>query len=188
MFPFTLKLKRHILTRTQVNKRLYLLTHQPIIWRRFLIRMDFPVPPLRPTFEYTLPLTDYEIEQLVTQAITVDDNWRSPNPKIYNRRLLNGFHKINDLCLLPGGKYLVASVMDMGCEGWYWIYLYVLDSPWGPRPVARIQTFSMAYDIQAKYVKLRPSEDGILIAYTRRFNKKRYVKRYAILCASESSY
>ncbi|RXW17029.1 hypothetical protein EST38_g8822 [Candolleomyces aberdarensis] len=166
-----------ILSLRRVNKCLYLLTHQPIIWRRFLIRMDFPIPPLRPTFEYTLPLTDYEIEQLVTQAITVDDNWRSPTPKIYNRRLLNGFYMINDLCLLPGGKYLVASVVDRNCSHWYWLYLYVLDSPWGPRPVARIQTLSKAYNIQAKYVKLRAGEDGILVAYTRRFNKGRVLER-----------
>ncbi|EEB93285.1 hypothetical protein MPER_08084, partial [Moniliophthora perniciosa FA553] len=62
----------------RVDKAFFLLTHDPLIWRRFLERLNLPIPPIRPNFRYTLEATDFEIEQLVTKAVRADDNWRKP--------------------------------------------------------------------------------------------------------------
>ncbi|EAU92321.2 hypothetical protein CC1G_00540 [Coprinopsis cinerea okayama7 len=161
-----------ILSLRRVNKAFYLLTHEPIIWKRFLLRMKIPIPPLRPTFRYSLTVTDYEIEQLVTQAITVDDNWRRPNPTIFSRNHFWSHHKTTNMFLLPGGKYLIASAQSRD-KLQFWLVLYQVDHPMGPRALARIPTYSEAYNVEAKFMRLFEGEEGLVIAYTRRL----YVKQ-----------
>ncbi|KAJ7206725.1 hypothetical protein B0H12DRAFT_1243273 [Mycena haematopus] len=68
--------------------------------------------------------------------------------------------------LLPGGKFLIASVRDLSSHRYY-ITLFCLDHPKGNRAVARVPTKSKAYDLQAKYMKYN-GEHGIMVAYTRR--------------------
>lgn len=156
-----------IVSLRQVSKAFYLLTHEPIIWRRFLVRLDIPVPPLRPTFRYSYRATDHEIEQLVIQAITVDDNFRREDPKVVSRRLLLSYNKVLDMYLLPGGKFLIASVKDR-CNFRFYLVIYALDHHKGPRAIARVPTMMKAYNVHARFMKVFGSEDGLVIGYTRR--------------------
>ncbi|KAF8215794.1 hypothetical protein K438DRAFT_1659074 [Mycena galopus ATCC 62051] len=150
----------------RVDRTFFLLTHEPVIWKRFLERMRTPIPPLRPTFRYSLQVTDFEAEQLVSRAISLEDNWRRDEPRVQNRRVLNAHHRVLDMKLLPGGKFLIASVRDLSSHRYY-ITLFSLDHPKGNCAVARVPTISKAYDLQAKYMKYNGAH-GIMVAYTRR--------------------
>ncbi|KAJ7109839.1 hypothetical protein C8R44DRAFT_264372 [Mycena epipterygia] len=150
----------------RVDRTFFLLTHEPIIWKRFLERMKTPIPPLRPTFRYSLQVTDFEAEQLVSRAISLEDNWRRDEPRVKTRKVMEAHHRVLDMRLLPGGKFLIASVRDLSSHRYY-ITLFSLDHPKGNRAVARVPTISKAYDLQAKYMKYRGLH-GIMIAYTRR--------------------
>lgn len=68
--------------------------------------------------------------------------------------------------LLPGGKYLLASVRDLSNQR-YFVTLFSLDHPKGSRAIARAPTEVKAYDIQAKYTKYR-GKHCIMVAYLRR--------------------
>ena len=132
-----------------------------------MVRLDIPVPPLRPTFRYSYRSTDHEIEQLVIQAITVDDNFRREDPKVVSRRLLLSYNKVLDMYLLPGGKFLIASVKDR-CNFRFYLVVYALDHPKGPRAIARVPTMMKAYNVHARFMKVFGNEDGIVLGYTRR--------------------
>ncbi|KAJ6609327.1 hypothetical protein B0H10DRAFT_1954660 [Mycena sp. CBHHK59/15] len=155
-----------IMSARRVDRTWFLLTHEPIIWKRFLERMRTPIPPLRPTFRYSLQATDFEPEQLVSRAISLDDNWRRNEPEVKKRKVITAHHRVLDMQLLPGGKFLVASVRDLSSHRYY-ITLFSLDHPKGNRAVARVPTVSKAYDLQAKYIKFGETQ-GIMVAYTRR--------------------
>ncbi|KAK7063912.1 hypothetical protein R3P38DRAFT_17160 [Favolaschia claudopus] len=150
----------------RVDRTFFLLTHEPVIWKRFLERMRTPIPPLRPTFRYSLQVTDFEAEQLVSRAISLEDNWRRDEPRVMARQVVESHHRVLDMQLLPGGKFLIASVRDLSSHRYY-ITLFSLDHPKGNRAIARVPTLSKAYDLQAKYMKYNGA-NGIMIAYTRR--------------------
>lgn len=141
-----------------------------MIWKRFLRNINIPLPPLRPTFKYTLDATGYEIEQLVTRAISLEFNWRKNYPDVTNSQIVLAHYKVLELKLLPGGKYLVASVKD-SCSYRFFIMVFCLDHPNGYQALARAPTKSRAYDLQAKYVTYNSGsgpEQGIMIAYIHR--------------------
>ncbi|KAF7307253.1 hypothetical protein MIND_00519000 [Mycena indigotica] len=150
----------------RVDRFFFLLTHEPVIWKRFLERMKTPIPPLRPTFRYSFQVTDFEVEQLVTRAISLEDNWREDTPLVKVRRIMDSHHRVLDMSLLPGGKFLVASVRDLDSHRYY-LTLFSLEHPQGCCAVARLPTGSKAYDLQAKYIKYK-GKQGIMIAYTKR--------------------
>ena len=110
--PFRFRAHSYI----QVDRTFFLLTHEAVIWKRFLERMRTPIPPLRPTFRYSFQVTDFEAEQLVTRAISLEDNWRLDCPQAKVRRVVDAHHRVLDMCLLPGGKFLVAS--DASAQAW----------------------------------------------------------------------
>ncbi len=124
-----------------------------------------PVIYLRPTFDYSSKTTDYEIEQIVTRTISLDDNWRNPKPKVIARHLFETHYEVLDMAMVPGGKYLLASVKDRGNYRYY-INLYILDHPNGPRAIARLPTLAKAFNLRAKYIKLH-GEYGIAISFIR---------------------
>jgi len=150
----------------QTCKGMYLLTHEPIIWKRYMRRLQVPQTQLRPTFKFSQNSSNYEIEFLVTRACALDRSWRRNFPKVEKRRVLTTQYKIIDLKLLPGGKFLVASAKDRSNFRFY-ILVYALDIMYGSRLVARLPTFFKVYDLQAQYMdhKTRP---GIMVSYTRR--------------------
>ncbi|KAF9270862.1 hypothetical protein L218DRAFT_849531 [Marasmius fiardii PR-910] len=150
----------------RVDKAFFLITHEPIIWRRFLERLNIPIPPIRPNFRYSLEATDFEIEQIVTRAIRTDDNWRGPTPQLLSKEIVFAFHQVLELKLLPGGRYLVASIKDVASYR-FWICIYDLESPRGldEALVARRLVPSKAYNIHARF-DMKGGYQGITIMFT----------------------
>ena len=164
-FPLSIRVVLE-LNLPQVNKTFFIVTHEPIIWKRFLLRMNIPLPPLRPSFQYTNDATDYEIEHLVTRAISLDDNWRRGRTWIRSNRIITTQHQILDMVMVPGGKFLIVSIRDNPGFRFY-LDLYAMDHPKGHRAIARISTISKAYFLQAKYGEWK-GRRGIMITYCRR--------------------
>ncbi|KAF8628243.1 hypothetical protein AX15_004019 [Amanita polypyramis BW_CC] len=150
----------------RVNKAFFIVTHEPVIWKRFLLRMNMPLPPLRPSFRYTNEATDYEVEHLVTRAISLDDNWRRGRTRIRSNKIIATQHQVLDMVMVPGGKFLIASVRDEPGYRFY-LVLYAMDHAKGHRALARTPTVSKAYFLQAKYGEWK-GKRGIMIAYCRR--------------------
>lgn len=146
----------------------FLLTHEPVIWKRFLEHMNVPIPFLRPTFRYSFEATDFEVEQLVTRAVSVDDNWRRPTPRLHSTEIVSAYYKVLEMKMLPGGKYLVASVKDISCYR-YFLMIYSLEhpTPEGRKAIARCATTGKAFNLQAKYMKYK-GVHGIMISYLQR--------------------
>jgi hypothetical protein len=142
------------------------LTHHPVIWKRYMRRLQVPVTQLRPSLKLAEKSSNYEIEFLVTRACALDRSWRRNFPKIERRRVLTTQYKIIDLKFLPGGKFLVASAKDR-CNFRFYILVYALDIMNGSRLLARLPTYFKVYDLQAHYMdhKHRP---GIMVSYIRR--------------------
>ncbi|EKM83949.1 hypothetical protein AGABI1DRAFT_124275 [Agaricus bisporus var. burnettii JB137-S8] len=149
----------------RVNKALFLITHEPSIWGRFLQRMNHhPAVNLRPDIDYTNNY--YEIEQIVSRTVSLDDNWRNPKPKVIDRFLVETHYQVLDMVLLPGGKYLCASIKDRG-NFRYYIALYVLDHPSGPQAIARVPVHTKAFKLTAKYLRVN-GQYGIIVSCVRR--------------------
>ncbi|KAF9486558.1 hypothetical protein BDN70DRAFT_941411 [Pholiota conissans] len=165
---FPLLLVEDIIHIRQTNKVFYLLTHEAIIWRRFLFRMHgISVAQMRPTFNITASSADHEIEPLVTGACAMERAWLSGFPRIRGERITFGEKlKVVDIKLVPGGKFLVASVRDRVHPRFY-LEVYGLDLMYGCHLLARLPTFHKIYDLQAKYFP-HDGRPGIMISYTRR--------------------
>ncbi|KAG6901360.1 hypothetical protein C0995_012973 [Termitomyces sp. Mi166 len=150
-----------ILALRRVNKHYFHLTHEPLIWKRFLQQLKIPLPPIRPTLNYSVRSSDYEYEQLVSRAISLEDNWRKKKPIVYSTMSFDACLEVLDMKLLPGGKYLIASIRD---DYRFFIALYHLDHPSGPHILARCQISTKAYQLQAKYMTYK-RKPVIMIAY-----------------------
>jgi len=145
---------------------MYLVTHHPIIWKRYMRRLQVPLTQFRPTFKFSEKSSNYEIEFLVTRACALDRSWRLNFPKVEKLRVLTTQYKIIDLKFLPGGKFLVASAKDrLNCR--FYILVYALDVMYGSRLLARLPTYFKVYDLQARYMDYK-NRPGIMISYTRR--------------------
>ncbi|KAK0496739.1 hypothetical protein EDD18DRAFT_1331525 [Armillaria luteobubalina] len=169
---FPLLCVEEIICLRRVNRMFFLLTREPVIWKRFMARMNIPVPPFRPTFEYALRETDFEIEQMVTRAISVDDNFRGREPSVVNRYRVLVYSQIFELKLLLGGKYLVASIRNIVFRQ-FQIIIINLEHPGegGVRPLSYIPVHGRATHLSAKYMTFR-GEPGIMISYVCRSWKK----------------
>ncbi|KAG7099900.1 hypothetical protein E1B28_001700 [Marasmius oreades] len=155
----------------RVDKSFFLTTHDPIIWRRFLERLNIPIPPIRPNFRYTLEATDFEIEQIVTRAVCADDNWRGPTPRLLSKEIVSAFQQVLELKLLPGGRYLVASIKDV-LSYRFWLCIYDLETPHGlgQALIARRLVPSKAYNIHARF-DMKGGIPGITIILSVRLPK-----------------
>ncbi|KNZ81676.1 hypothetical protein J132_11030 [Termitomyces sp. J132] len=131
-----------ILALRRVNKYYFHLTHEPLIWKRFLQELRIPLPPIRPTLSYSVQSSDYEFEQLVSRAVSIEDNWRKRQPTVVSTKFLDANLEVLDMKLLPGGKYLVASIRDN----------------------YRCQIPTKAYQLQAKYMTYK-DKPVIMIAH-----------------------
>lgn len=158
----------------KVSKRYCRLTHTPIIWKRFLRHIDIPLPPIPPTPRYSFTHIDLEAEKLVIRGISLDDNWKEYDTKSYAVRSFKAHDEIIEMKLLPGGKYLVASAKGLGMDD-YSLMVFLLDHPSGLTvPLARLDTVTKAFDLQAKYMSYKGVQ-GIIIAYARKdFRKANY--------------
>ncbi|KAF9566911.1 hypothetical protein CPC08DRAFT_758547 [Agrocybe pediades] len=150
----------------QTCKTYYLLTHEAVIWKRYLERMRIPVQQMRPTLQYRELVANYEIESFVTAACALDRSWRRGEPVLWREEIHASQYRIIELKMVPGGKFLVASVRDKRNYRFF-ILVYALDVLFGSRMLARVPTHYKAFNLQVKYMK-HEGVDGIMISYVRR--------------------
>ncbi|KAG6380738.1 hypothetical protein JVT61DRAFT_5120 [Boletus reticuloceps] len=145
-----------ILSLRRVSKLYYNLTHQGIIWKNFLKRIGSNAPQRPPSHRHSPQyLTSFEAERLVTRAISLQRNWLSPNPCPLSRDSFQIHRLIQSMVVLPGGKYMVASVIG------------------GVVPLAETPMKRKAYNIKARYMNI-DGTPSIVIAYIRRKMSSRY--------------
>lgn len=157
---------KDILSVRMVNKQFYILTHHASIWKRLLRRLNLPIPPLPPTSRRSLTnLTGLEAERLFIRSLSLSKNFASQSPTPYWARAVEAFHRVQSMTILPGGLHVVASVREETRNS-FAIMIFVLDHRnGGALPLAKTDTPTQAYNLQAKYMKLR-DQNGIMIAYT----------------------
>ncbi|KAG6907936.1 hypothetical protein DXG01_006794 [Tephrocybe rancida] len=133
----------------RVNKYFYCLTFEPLTWRRYVQTINHPLAPIRPSFNFSTRAMAHEYQTLVTRAISSEDNWRKKEPVLKRHLVIPSSHQVLDMTLLPGGKYLVASVRN---AYQFFIELYHLDHRDGPHLLARVETPARAYKLKARYM------------------------------------
>ena len=160
-----------VLNGEQVNKRLHALTHEAVVWKRILGHTNLAIPPLPPTSRYSMAaLNDIEAERLLIRAISLNNNFRSKQPELMQCLPIESFHRVQSMAILPGGKYLVASVRDLA-RNCYGIITFALDyRVGGALPLAKTQTPTKAYNLKAKYMTFQ-GQKGIMISYCLRDTK-----------------
>ncbi|KAF5356544.1 hypothetical protein D9758_008215 [Tetrapyrgos nigripes] len=152
----------------RVSKYLYLLTHEPILWKNFLKMLRIPIPPIRPSFRYTYDPTSFEVEQLVTRAIWTDDTWRKYKPKLRHQEVIFACYQVLEMILLPGGKFLIASLTDYRRTRFY-IQVFSLDHPShsGQYGLAKKAVATKAFNLRAKFMSYNGNQ-GIMIMFSMR--------------------
>ncbi|KAF5357426.1 hypothetical protein D9757_008411 [Collybiopsis confluens] len=170
----------------RVNKTLFLITHEPVIWKRFLMRLHIPIPPLRPSLRWSLDLNNFQIEQMVVKAICADDNWRRLSPKLGYTRAQFAYWEVLEMKLLPGGQYMVASVKDTASRVFY-LCIFYLDHPErNLPPLAKLPLPSKAINIEARFQTLR-DRHGIMILYSIRGPEDGQLHGYDLNALSSSA-
>ncbi|KAL6301301.1 hypothetical protein BKA93DRAFT_828413 [Sparassis latifolia] len=156
-----------------VNKLYYYLTHHTAIWKRFLRNAEVPLPPLPPTSRYSLQnINGLEAERVVLRGVSLEERWKNNDLNYMQSWEFYAHHHILSMAMLPGGHYIVASVTD-NARSRYSLIIFVMDSTLaGAWVVARTDTFTKAYHLQAKYMTIG-GERGIVVAYIRR-NYRRF--------------
>ena len=157
---------KDILGVRMTNKRFYALTHHTSIWKRLLRSLNVPIPPLPPTSRRSFAnLTGLEAERLFIRSLSLAKNFSSKSPTPYWGGAVEAFHRVQSMTILPGGAHLVASVREETRNS-FAIMIFVLDyRNGGALPLAKTDTPTQAYNLQAKYMKLH-DQNGIVIAYT----------------------
>jgi hypothetical protein len=155
-----------VLSVRMVNKRFYTLTRHASIWKRLLRRLNLLVPPLPQTSRRSFKnITGLEAERLFVRSLSLSKNLSSRNPTPYWARVVEAFHQVQSMVILPGGHHLVASVREETCNS-FALMIFVLDyRNGGALPLAKTDTPTQAYNLQAKYMALH-DQNGIMIAYT----------------------
>ncbi|KLO20143.1 hypothetical protein SCHPADRAFT_934748 [Schizopora paradoxa] len=171
---------KEILKVRKINKALCAITKKASVWKRFLPHLrslQQPLAPLPPTWKYNArEITPLELERLVTRAISLDNNWRGSDPKIYRELHCSAFDNVLDMVLLPGGHYLVTSVQDRLNK--FSIVIWAMDHPATGRPCPIIfrQTMVRAYHLQAKYMTV-DGRKSLCVAFLRKRHKDTKDKR-----------
>jgi hypothetical protein len=160
----------------QVDRRMYRLTCEAHIWKRFLAEHTGPLPPLPPSASHALGrLSALEAERLLVRGISADDNFRRTQPRLHRAAACAAQRDVHELFLVPGGQYMLAGTSVSGGEHWA-LTLFVLDHKWGAAvPLASIPTQEKAYNIRAVFAQHQSENDGrmegLIVSYQRRFWK-----------------
>jgi hypothetical protein len=130
--------------------------------------MAQPLPPLPPTARHSLSgLKGLEAERLVSQAVSLNDNWRQGKPRLYRSRAIRAWWDILHMAIVPGGHYMIASTCVRGNDH-YAIMLYSMDGPKSAaEPLARLKTGNKPYCLSTKYATIG-GVPGVTFAYLRR--------------------
>jgi hypothetical protein len=141
--------------------------------------MNIPLPPLPPTTRHSIAsLNNLEVERLLIRAVSLQKNFQLLKPEPFYAIAAEAFHRIQSMVMLPGGKYLVASVKD-DLRDSYAIMIFVLDYRIGGTiAVAKTSTPTKAYNLQAKYMVYQ-DQKGLMVSYTLRDTKYKKHRRAA---------
>ncbi|KAI0058457.1 hypothetical protein BV25DRAFT_1902163 [Artomyces pyxidatus] len=162
---------RDILCLRRTCKLLYQLSHQPVIWKRLLLKYPIPINPLPPSVVYSMSsLSGFEAERLVVRAMGVTANWKSEIPRLFKAWRFPMWSDISSIKLVPGGKYALVSV----CRGYqYAISLCILDHRVKiAYTMSMLGTGTKAYNIELKYMRYK-GVLGLTLAFMRRRPKKK---------------
>ncbi|KAH8119739.1 hypothetical protein DFH11DRAFT_1539026 [Phellopilus nigrolimitatus] len=172
---------RDILRLRRVNKTMCMLTKKPAVWKRLLPHIpniQQPLAPLPPTKMYNLKnLTSHDMETIVTRAFTYDKRWKDGVIRPWSISGGLTHYNILEMVLLPGGHFLVSSVLT--AIGDYGIAIWSMDHPATQRlaPLIFRNTEVKAYGIKARYMKVL-GEKGISIAFLRKWHKVKEDSRF----------
>lgn len=141
-----------------------MMTCHPFVWKRFLL--DMGAAPTQSSSRYNFSrMSSLESERIVMRAISID-NWGSSKPRLYDCQKLKTHSKVYSSAILPGGKYLVVSMLGRNKRNC--IAIYMLDRPAKDMiPLDMAYTTNKAFDLQAKYMAINGVE-GIAVAYLTR--------------------
>ncbi|KAI0784543.1 hypothetical protein C8Q75DRAFT_724237 [Abortiporus biennis] len=162
-----------ILTMRGVSKLFYYLTLEAVVWKRLLLKVDFPLPPLPPTSRHSFSsLTSIEAERLLRKGLSIEKNWRQECPNYYDRWQFEAHHRVHGMFILPGGHYLVASVSDHACLQ-YFIMVFSMDHrSHRALPLCKTRTSTKAFGLHAKYLTIK-GERSIVFSYVQRALRKK---------------
>ncbi|KAI9068436.1 hypothetical protein FKP32DRAFT_1561741 [Trametes sanguinea] len=156
-----------ILRLRRVSTLYYELTHHAAVWKRLLRHADVPLPPLPPTTRHTLSrMSGFEVERLLCRAYSHHINWSEHNPQCFSEWTFNSHHRVLEMVLVPGGRYLIASVTDP-TETTYSLVIFTVDVHRRCRPIAKTDTQTKAYGIRVKFATVK-GEKSLAVAYLRR--------------------
>lgn len=132
-----------------------------------------PLPPLPPTARHSLPyMNGLEAERLLLRATSIERAWRSYDNPCSSDWRFDAYHTVLSMVILPGGRYLVASVAGRGNDK-YCIVVYMLDHiKYGAIILAKTPTTTKAFHLTARYMTVA-NQRSIVIAYVRRDYKNR---------------
>jgi hypothetical protein len=121
-------------------------------------------------------LNNLEAERLLIRAISLRKNFQQKRPEPFYNAAVEAFHHVQSMEILPGGKYLVASVRDE-TRNCYGVMIFALDYRiGGALALAKTSTPTKPYNLQAKYM-IYEHLKGIVIAYTLRDTKRRKYRK-----------
>ncbi|KAH9911275.1 uncharacterized protein BXZ73DRAFT_82900 [Epithele typhae] len=169
-----------VLRLRQVSTQYRSLTNEPATWKRLIAEGTHQLPPVPPTTRYSFAnLTSVEAERLISRAVDLPARWNRPSQTALRRWDIDAHRNVLEMALLPGGQYIVASIVDS--KGQHSVE--VLTSDYGYAvgfPVAQVKTSTRAFGVQAKYLTSEGVQ-GIAIAYTRRdYKREKYSFRFNI--------
>lgn len=152
----------------KTSRFLYSLTMEPRFWKRLLKTLPTKLQPQPTAGRFNLKhLSNLEIESLLVRSLSLERLWTKHSPNafcIFTRGFDLGMEIMN-MTMVPGGRYLLASVQ---MQKKYYVLVCGLDTMKGVLTLARTPAMdSKAFHVQAKYVTVG-GKKGLLISYKRR--------------------
>ncbi|KAK0489503.1 hypothetical protein EDD18DRAFT_1189544 [Armillaria luteobubalina] len=150
-----------------VDKSFFYITHDFVAWRRLAKRFHLPIPLIHPSFQHT-PARDYHLEQALLRAFTLEKNWKMGPCIRFTYLVETPGEKVLEVALLPGGKYLIASMADVNDHQYYLAVFDVNEKPKHRNNLlAKIPLPSRAYQLRARFMHYQ-GEQRIIVFYVRR--------------------
>lgn len=128
-------------------------------------RTKLPLPALPAHVCHSIDnFKDDEAERFLTHACRLDRAWQSPAEQT-ERWTFNAQDYVSEMVVLPGGRFMVASISDESRRDWRVVVYFMGER----RAVAMIQrgTKERAYGLQAKFMEVG-GDKCIVVAYTTR--------------------
>ncbi|KAK0466267.1 uncharacterized protein EV420DRAFT_1636851 [Desarmillaria tabescens] len=159
---------RHHPSTQGLNRAFFVLTHESMIWKRFLNCLQRPVPYFNDK-RFSFGPRDFEPERLLAQTSSADDNWRCDFTRAFHANTMFLDAIVYDMKLLPGGKYLVVAAK--GASATHVIAVFEL---YGDRPdhmvfklISSTNLHHRAFQLQTRFMPFK-NDSCIFIGYVYR--------------------